>query len=307
MLLEPVIAAALLTFLAPGGEDYRRAVADVDEANIAVNRDPEANYPQLAEALEHLAQYEAELGEDVDTRELLVLSMLNLARAQLLAGDAAAAAETMDEVLRATPGQSLPLERFGPTLAEFHDERRAELDRLGTAEIQVECEVSCQLLVDEQPMAEESGPLYLGTYRVWIRATDGSVPAERHEIELDHAGGVEVVRFPAAGLPPVEKDEPAVRQRILPRWAELGVAIFGVGAVVGGGVALAFDGRCTNGGDPSDPVGCPSLFESTGAGLTAIGLGGVLALTGGVMLVVDEVRVGRNRGQQLSLAWTIRF
>lgn len=317
MLGAPVLATGLwglLLIQGPGQGssetiDYERAIAEVEATNVAVNRNPEGTHQDLMDALEHLSEFETELSADPDTRELIELSMLNLARALLVAEQHDSAIVVMDEVIRASRGRTLPIERFGPILIEFHDQRRAALERLGTAEIKVECALSCQVMINNQPTSGGSGSLLLGTYRLWIRSTDGSVPPERHELELEFAGGVEVLHFPIAGLPVVsEAPTPEPVARILPRWAELGVAVLGVGAIVGGGIAMSFDGNCPGGGDPqADAQACPLLYQSAGAGWTAIGIGAALAATGGVLLTIDEVRVGDRKGHQANLSWTLRF
>jgi hypothetical protein len=53
------------------------------------------------------------------------------------------------------------------------------------------------VVIDEQTTTASSGPLYLGTHRVWVEAADGSAAAERHNIELGTSGVTEVVNYPA--------------------------------------------------------------------------------------------------------------
>ena len=281
------------------GGDFEAALAAVEEANIAVNNDPEANLAGLAAAIEQLSSFGPQIAADPEAREALDLSLLNLARARLLSGDEAGAAEIMDQVLRSAYDRKLPIARFGPTLVDFHDQRRALLDERGTAAIQVQCHIACRVVIDARPTTTDSGPLYLGVHRVWIESLDGSVPAVEHAIELSEAGATEVLHFaviePKCEPPPAPPPAPPPPEpkRMLPRWAEISVAAIGVGAIIAGGVALGLDGKCPGGLDPiADADRCPQLYEGTVPGLVAIGIGSALLVAGGVTLSIDEVRVG---------------
>ena len=86
--LAPLEGPALIQYaLAEGG--YAGALEAVDQANIAVNKDPEANIAQLETAIAELLAFGPELADDPKGREALDLSQLNLARALLLAKDKA--------------------------------------------------------------------------------------------------------------------------------------------------------------------------------------------------------------------------
>ena len=319
---------------AQGGEDsagedsggsYEEALAAVEETNIAVNSDPEANLTALSEAIEQLSGFGPQIAASPDGRETLDLSLLNLARTLLLTEDEARAAEVMDQVIRSAYGRTLPTRRFGPTLVEFHDQRRALLDAQGSASIQVQCRVSCRVVIDAQATTTDSGPLYLGSHRVWIEAVDHDPGADagsdaepaRHEVVLEQAGTTTVLHFPAEEpvcdepAPVVVKPAPPPEpKRMLPRWAEITVAVIGVGATIAGGVMLGLDGNCSGGGglDPiADAQQCPQLYEGTVPGLVAIGVGSALVVAGAVTLSVDEVRVGNQRGRQALLTWKMRF
>jgi hypothetical protein len=299
--------------------NYEGAVAAVDEANIAVNRDPEANLAALQQAIDQLLAFGPQIAADPKGREALDLSLLNLARALLLTEDKDRASEVMDAVLLTAYDRKLPVKRFGPTLVDFHDNRRKALEGQGTASIVVNCRVSCRVVIDEQSTTSGSGPLYLGSHRVWVESADGSTQPERHTIELDTAGVTEVVNYPAesdddceivAPVPLVETPAPTPSgpKRVLPRWAEIGVMVIGAGAVVAGGVLMGLDGNCPGGLDPmADAAQCPTLYEGTVSGLVAIGVGSALLVTGSVMLSVDEVRLGKETGRQAMLTWRMRF
>jgi hypothetical protein len=300
------------------GGSYEGALAAVDEANIAVNRDPEANLAALEQAIDALLAFGPQIAADPKGSEALDLSLLNLARALLLTGANDRATQVMDAVLLTAHDRKLPVKRFGPTLADFHDERRKALDGLGTGSILVNCRISCRVVLDEQTASSSSGSLYLGSHRVWVEAADGSAEPERHTIELSTPGVTEVVYYPAesddeceivASVPVVETPVAAPSpKRLLPRWAEIGVMVIGAGAVAAGGVLMGLDGKCPGGGDPmADAAQCPELYEGTISGLVSLGVGAGLLLTGTVMLSVDEVRIGKETGRQAMLTWRMRF
>lgn len=298
--------------------DYEGALAAIDEANIAVNRDPEANVGALEAAIERLLAFGPQIAADPKGREALDLSQLNLARALLMSEDKDRAAEVMDDVLRSAHDRKLPVKRFGPTLANFYDERRKLLELQGSGAIQIQCSVACRVVIDEQGATANSGPLLLGPHRVWIEAADGSVDPVSLTIELDTDGVTEVIMFPegsdepaceAVVVPPVvAPPPPPPPKRILPRWAEIGVTAIGVGAIVAGGVLLGLDGKCPKGLDPlADAPECPQLYEGTTSGIVSLGIGSALLIMGSVTLAVDEVRVGKQKGRQAMVTWQMRF
>lgn len=317
----PHLAAPIVEFApAESDGDYERALAAVEEANRAVNRDPDTNLPLLEAALGQLIAFGPQLAADPKGREAVDLSQLNLARGLLLAGDEEQAARVMDAVLMTARERKLPIKRFGPTLVGFHDKRRKQLEQRGSAAIQIQCRIACRIVIDEQPASTNPGLLYLGLHRVWIEAADASAPAERHEIELSQDGVSEVLFYPEVAeddecdvMPPpvvvtAPPAPPAPPKRILPRWAEISVAVIGVGAVAAGGVLLGLDGTCPGGQDPvADASECPDLYEATTSGIAAVGIGSALVVLGGVTLAIDEVRVGKQSGRQAVLSWQTRF
>ena len=299
-----------------GAADYDAAVAAIDEANIAVNKEPEANLAQLEAAIEELLAFGPQIAASETGREALDLSQLNLARALLLIEDEERAAKVMDAVLLTARDRKLPIKRFGPTLIKFHDKRRKLLDDQGSGSILVNCRVACRVVIDEQTSSPGSGPLYLGTHRVFVEAADGSEPAEHREVTLSEDGVSEVIYYPeqtddecpTIAPPPPPEPPPPPPKRVLPRWASVTVAVIGVGAVAAGGVLLGLDGKCPGGLDPvADAADCPSLYEGTVSGLVAIGAGSAFLIAGGVTLAVDEVRVGKQKGRQAMLTWKMRF
>ncbi len=311
----PLALASWLLVAAPPDDSaaYDDAIAKVDAANGAVNRDPEANFEALAQALDQLSRFAPQLADDPRGSEIRVLALLNLARAMLVAGHDAGAGLIMDEAIRLVRFGELPVEQFGPTLARFHTDRREALAKLGQGRLEIRCAGPCEVFVDEQRLALDgearSEALPFGSYRVWIQASEGEPLPERHLIEIDVDGEIETLAYPLVAPLDAHEPEPApTRARIMPRWAEIGLLGVGVGLVATGGALLAFDGRCPGGLDPvADAADCPKIYESTVGGLTTLGLGAALALTGGITLGIDEVRIGRERSTRAMLGYAIRF
>lgn len=298
---------------ADDADEYAAAVAKLDAANGAVNRDPEANFEALAQALDQMSRFAPQLADDPRGSEIRVLALLNLARAMLVAGHPEGAGLMMDEAIRLVRGGELPVEQFGPTLSRFHTDRREALAKLGQGRLEVRCDVPCEVFVDEQRLEHDtdarSDALPFGSYRVWIQASEGEPLPERHLVEIDVDGEIETLAYPLVA--PVVEDEPPPLpsyRRMLPRWAEIGMLGLGVGLIATGGALLAFDGRCPGGRDPvADAIDCPKIYESTIGGLTTLGLGAALALSGGITLGIDEVRVGRERATRATIGYAFRF
>jgi len=291
--------------------EYEADLAELDAANDAVNDDPDHNLGRLADALAAMDPYPRQLANHPDGSRLVELATLNLVRALLRAGDRTAASELMDDLLRRTAGKQLPVQRFGPTLVGFHDARVAALTEVGTAGIEFECEVACEVLLDRREVMSRSGPLYLGTYSIQISSEDGSVPPERQDLTLAEPGATVTVRYPMAGLEP-ETDggaEVATLPRLVPRWGEVVMTVVGAAMVGASGVLLGLDGTCPGGGDPIDDAGrvCPNIYETTAVGATLLGVGAVVMTTGVVLLSVDEVQTRRGRQTQATLSWRVHF
>ena len=289
---------------------YKAAKKALEKANANANKDPKKHMSALADAIEAVEAFPRQLADDSDGARLLELASLNLSRALLRSGDRASAAEVMDDLLRKSAGEKLPVQRFGPTLVEFHDARVAALQVQGTAELQFKCEVSCRVLLDRRTVTSRSGELYLGSYEIAIESMDGSLPAEEQTIELDEAGTVLMVRYPMAGLEVEEEEGPP--PRIMPRWAEgllIGVGVAALGTASG---LLAMDGRCVGGVPPVDGNGavCPQLFETGAIGATVLGVGAAMLGAGVVTLTVDERRLRADadeRELEAMIHWRVNF
>lgn len=241
------------------------------------------------------------------------------------------AAAAMDEAIRSAAGRELPLKGLGTDLKTLAKQRADALANAGTVIIEVDCAVACQVIVNERRALNPTDPLPLGTYRIAVVARGGEVESMREDVVLDVAGETARLEFGRAAkdeaVPvvvdaptkqgmrkrgerkekPTKPDEPAksaTSKRLMPLWAELVGIVAGVGLVGAGATLLALDGKCKGGGAPST---CPILIENTvrGAAIVAVGAGAMLSF--GMVLGVDQARVGRERGRGAMLSWSLRF
>lgn len=316
----------------PGSDRYPEAVAAVEAALLQINTDPQQGIDTLRAALLQLREFTPQLAEDPETLALRSMAELALARAQLAQDDRYGAAATIDATLEALGDSPVPTDRLGPGLGALVAERQRVLEARGVARLRVECRTRCRVLVDERNIGdvEQTGfareiALPLGTHRVWIESLDADEPPQtepmRTMISLDSADSVVTLNYPAsvdaaqAPAPTLERrgahdgrrELGQPHKRIAPRWAEVTTLVAGSAALVAGAVLWAIDSRCPRGADPNDLAACPELYDTRTAGIALVSAGFVAGLTGGVMLIVDETRVGDRRGTELGVVWTARF
>lgn len=307
----------------PRADEYARAVAAVADAMVEINTDPEQGSAKLRLALERLWEFAPLLAEDPQALEQRTLAEFALARAELARGDRYAAAATIDASLEALGGRPLDTERLGPSLGALVEERAQALQARGVARLRVECSVACRVLIDERNAGDvdvagsaRELAVPLGRHRVWVEAiADSDLPPLRTTVALDSADARVTLAYPAVEPPPpsvtpTDTDAlelPTPRSRVAPRFVEVTALATGTAALVAGAVLWAIDSKCPRGADPNDIVACPELYDTRTAGITLVSAGVAAALTGGVMLVVDETRLGDRRGRELALVWTARF
>ncbi len=291
--------AAILSFtLAPDLEGNATVKLDAAFEQIG-DAEPATSIAQLDAALAEAAN-QPQLADDDAALAKLANARLALAWLHLANADEAAAAAAMDEALRSARGLGLDAGKFGPAVLELHDTRKAALDANGRATIEVDCKVDCVVVINEQHAGNPTKDLMLGTYRVWISAQDGDPSWAFHKVTLDEAGETRTILF--EGPASVDAVEP--RKRTLPRWAKIVGMTVGLGVAAGGAVLMAYNGKCQGGGDPAT---CPKIYDNTVQGVSMLAAGGTVFLTFGALLTVDEVRVGKAKGQQATLTWTMRF
>lgn len=314
-------------------DPYSQAVATLDAA-IPVDPDPESTTEQIQNMvsyLEAVTDHPDQLRGDPDALRLVDRARLELVFLYQLDRNASAEAATMDDAIRSGPARILDLinTKYGPTMLELYHQRRELLEAEGQGFIEVLCgAVPCEVVVNEQPSGLMTDPLFLGTYRVRIgpRDSDSEAEWELHEIELstpdetvtvEYTAGIvaEQPEGPSETPPPVVDTGPALTQpkRMLPRWAEILGLTAGAAAVATGVVMAIYAGKCHDGRLPTDPAvtmeNCPSVYNesNTTTGAVLMGVGGGLFVISGVVLSVDEVRVGRAKGRQAMLTYQFRF
>jgi hypothetical protein len=298
-------------------------VAAVADAMLEINTDPEQGSATLRLALERLQAFAPLLAEDPSALEQRTLAEFALARAELARGDRYAAAATIDASLEALGGRAVDTEALGPSLGALVDERAQALRARGVARLRVECSVACRVLVDERNAGdvEVAGSareltVPLGQHRVWVEAiAEPDLPRLRTIVALDSADARVTLAYPEVEPPrpsitPTDARKfelPDSRPRVAPRFVEVAALASGSAALIAGAVLWAIDSRCPRGADPNDIIACPELYDTRTAGIALVSAGVAAALTGGVMLVVDETRIGSRRGRELGLVWTARF
>lgn len=311
--------------------DYASAVATLEQALVEVNTNPDTGIVALSAALDALGGFAPALASDPETRELRVMAELALARAQLASGDRYAASATVDATLETLGDIPLDTAALGPSLGALVEERQRLLDARGQARLRVTCAQPCRVLVDERNIGEVEHPgsarelaVPLGHHRVWVEPLDdATLDSWRGSLELDTAETTTELHYPRAAAgneapaPRLTTDDARDRpptlargdrqRRVAPRWAEITTLSVGVAALAAGAIMWGLDSRCPGGADPNDPLACPQLYDTKAAGIALVSTGFVATLTGGVMLVVDETRVGDRRGRELALVWTTRF
>ena len=305
-------------------DQYAMAVSAVADAMVEINTDPEQGSAKLRAALEHLWDFAPLLAEDPAALEQRTLAEFALARAELARGDRYAAAATIDASLEALGGRPIDIERLGPNLGALVEERAQALAARGVARLRIECSVACRVLVDERNAGDVDVPgsarelaVPLGRHRIWVEGlTESEHEPLRTTVALDSADAMVTLTYPEGVAPPPSLGRikgknglelPSAHKRVAPRWAEVALLASGGAAVIAGAVLWAIDSRCPRGADPNDVVACPELYDTRVAGITLVAAGAATALTGGVMLVVDETRLGNQRGREVALVWTTRF
>lgn len=301
----------------PGQREYETSLERVRTAQRMANEDPQGGSAQLRDALQLLLGHGTLLAKDPEGQDLRTMAQLTLARSLLATDDADGARDAMDDAIRTARGDPLPTKQFGPGLAALHKERAGALAKLGSGTIAVQCNIPCRVYINERPTKARTDALVLGSYRVWIEASDGSQPELQTlvEIEADHTAAIEFGIKPQVPDGPNDNPKPTFK-RIMPRWAE--VVLMSAGAIaIGTGAALwAIDDTCPSGADPADEankVVCPQLYITKTAGIITLAAGGAAFLTGTITLSVDEVRLKRQQskedpsGTAVSLVWTTRF
>lgn len=289
---------------------YADAVARVRTTQQMANDEPERGVVALRDALQLLQEFGPTLAKDPEGQDARMMAQLTLARALLAIEDADGAREAMDEAIRTSRGDPLPVKSFGPGLTALYRERSGVLGKQTTGAIAVECLVACRVYINERPAPQRTDKLVPGSYRVWVESTDGSEMAIKLVVDV---GEVAVAALKFGSEPRDQPDGPDPRpdkpksKRIMPRWAEVVLMSAGAVAIGTGATLWAINHKCPDFSDPMLEPQCPRVYYTQAAGIATVAAGGALFLTGTVMLTVDEVRIGRERGNTVALTYTLSF
>jgi hypothetical protein len=292
-----VVDEALDQAPAPGIEalDYAAAVEHLRAVDDAANGDPVGSIEALIEAIAVFDNFAPQLSADAETLELREYARLNLARAQLMAGQPELAVQVIDAALRAAMGASLPAESFGPSFAALYEQRRAALEKVGYANLVVTCERPCRIFIEQQEL-DQAPPLLLGSYAVWVEDVAGQRAPLREQIELRAVDEVHELTFAVADPvpPPPPPPQRPVYDRIMPQWASVTLLLAGAAAMAAGATIVV--------------IGSEANDNATLLGGAAVLGGGAAALLGGTfVLTVDEHQANRSAGRRATLSWSVRF
>lgn len=305
-----------LLALAPPEQDYQQATAGLQTAiENSTGEDRKAAIAALAQAITLAGQYPDDATSNLP--ESVLEARVILVRLHLADNNQPAARAAMDDLIRTAREQAPPVRSYGREVTELYEQRKAALQAAGDATLEIECEVDCEMIINERRTATASENLVLGTYRIWVKAATTDAEWEYHEIELVKPGAVTTVVYENPNPPLVDEKAPlppplsSTKKRILPRAAEIAGAAVGVGLVITGAVLLSFDGKCSVSKEIATvdmtPAECGDVYNSTPGGVSLLAVGAGVLVISGVMLSVDEVRVGRAKGRQVLVGVTLRF
>jgi hypothetical protein len=159
---------------------------------------------KLEKALHDVSLHPEDVPRDHTVSEPVLHGRLILAGLYLSTGNKAKASESMDAAIRTARDQALPAEAYGPQVDQLYRERKAALEAAGTATIAITCLVACEIVIEQRLLPDQSETLLLGTYSVWINATEADVKPMSRSIVLDEAGATIDVVFGKRESPQVE-------------------------------------------------------------------------------------------------------
>ncbi|WP_052547736.1 hypothetical protein [Enhygromyxa salina] len=302
----------LVLLFAPPEGDHEQATAELQTAvEHSTDEDRQAAIAALASAIERQSQHPDAASSELPT--LVLEARVILIRLYLAEHNNKAAEQAMDDLLRTARDQTPPVRSYGQEVTDLYEARKAALQAAGTATLEFNCKVACTRVINERLSTATSEQLPVGPYRIWIKAADQDAEWVYFEVDLAAADTVKTITYADPtpvdiALPP---PPPPARKRMLPRAAEISGLVAGVGLVVAGAVLLSLDGKCSKTnqvpGMDTSMEDCGTIYNTTVGGASLLGVGGGLLVVSGVLLSIDEVRVGRAKGQQVMVGATLRF
>ncbi|MCA9702142.1 MAG: hypothetical protein KC431_31765 [Myxococcales bacterium] len=331
------------------GEDgevsYERALEQLRIGVTIGDEKPTEAISVLEGALAVLPSFTPQLAADPEALALRAEAYVSLARAYLTIREDGKARAALDEGARVTaPGQTLPVERYGPRVEKVW-KAKLKAGQSSLQDVKVKCWVSCRIFVNERVVApldlaaSDSEDEYAtrarltgltdGSYRLWIEAEDGSVETmvtefagpKSEDAPLEFIFGTKPEPPPPEVTTPVGPVEilelveppPERPKRLLPRPVAISMAAAGLGLIASGAVLFVIDGKCANpstkGALPADGAEvCPRLWTTGIAGIALMGSGAGLFGLGAAFITVDEVRTAKQgRSARINVGWSLRF
>ena len=202
-----MLARVLMLWLAFGAPEGTSTTTTNLTAKIeTVLERPEAqNIGELEQAIRQIEARPEDVIDDSVLSDELLRARVVFAWAQQ---DPERATAAMDEAIRSAAGRPLPVRGLGTDLKNLMKQRVAALADAGTAVIEVDCTVPCQVFINEGRADNPTSPLALGTYRVHVVANEGDIDPLRTEVVLDVKGETERIAFSKPVEPAPVEPEP---------------------------------------------------------------------------------------------------
>lgn len=295
--------------------------ARLDALELAMafaNEAPVSGEQRLRNALESLHAFAPEIAANSAYQSKQQDALLTLARALVQNGRVSKARLTLRELFRIDPPRTSKLKRFGPTLTELAIQERSRVESLATGHVRVKCASPCELYLNERKSGLNTR-VSTGEYRLYLQDKSGKNPPLRRQIEIRDAGGQVRVNYdnqlpdappllvPDGNTPSPQGSHPlrAPRDRIAPRWLEIGgISLGGVALAAGAFMVIKKDINCFTKNARGE---CDYDLNLRKAGIPTLAIGGALFATSLALFVIDEKQRKKKRTRPLSSFLTGRW
>lgn len=183
---------------APEPEDYEDALGQLGSAvGEFMSLEREHAIEELERSLAQVSEFPDGPLAGQPAPAVIIDAWVILAGLYLAERDLEAAKSAMDEAIRTARGQPLAVQSYGPKVSKLYQERFAALQAAGMAEISVDCDDACTVVINERLLSGTREQLLLGSYRVWVKRGDGEGGWKAYTIDLTSPDTVVVVPAPA--------------------------------------------------------------------------------------------------------------
>ncbi len=277
-----------------------RKVEAVRMASDTISAAPNSGTDALRIALDALADAGALAAMHDGARDIRIDGLLTLARVELLLQRVDKSTEAMDEAIRITYPDGLPVGEYGSGMvALYHERVRAPLMRpMGS--LQVTCTHRCRVTLDDTVVLTgrkiKFFGILLGAHRVDIEPEMRDRPEHLGEwFSLDASNPTQAYAFPLQppGAPltapgPVDDIDPGSGRK-LPRWLAIAGIAAGSAAIVAGATLIGVHNTSVGARDecPDHRYRCTSTLNTRAAGIITLSAGAVSLVGFGVVLGID--------------------